>query len=169
MNREIKFRGKLKEKGMKPVFFEGSLIHVTSTYKGEEDEQECNVYQIVNEDGVAFFVEEETIRTIYSDYTIKMEKKYMSGDIILTQPLKDKPFSQKAKSKRLRGIVKYQVLCGKNFIGEPDKVKYWGAEWDIEIIDKKDYEKYHNYGWGLFFECEVIGNIYDSPELLGGE
>ena len=61
MNREIKFRGKLKEKSMKPVFFEGSLIHVTSTYKGEEDEQECNVYQIVNEDGVAFFVEEETI------------------------------------------------------------------------------------------------------------
>ena len=65
MNREIKFRGKLKEKGMKLVFFEGSLIHVTSTYKGEEDAQECNVYQIVNEDGVAFFVEEETIRTIY--------------------------------------------------------------------------------------------------------
>ena len=65
MNREIKFRGKLKEKGMKPVFFEGSLIHVTSTYKDEEDEQECNVYQIVNDDGVVFFVEEETIRTIY--------------------------------------------------------------------------------------------------------
>ena len=100
---------------------------------------------------------------------MKTEKKYMSGDIILTQPLKDKPFSQKAKSKRLRGIVKYQVLCGKNFIGEPDKVKYWGAEWYIEIIDKKDYKKYHSYNWGLFFECEVIGNIYDNPELLGGE
>lgn len=93
----------------------------------------------------------------------------MNGDIVLTQPLKDKPFSQKAKSKRLRGIVKYQVLCGKNFIGEPDKVKYWGAEWYIEIIDKKDYEKYNNCSWGLFFECEVIGNIYDNPELLRGE
>lgn len=99
----------------------------------------------------------------------KNGKEIYEGDIILTQLLKDKPFSQKAKSKRLRGIVKYQVLCGKNFISEPDKVKYWGAEWDIEIIDKKDYEKYHNFGWGLFFECEVIGNIYDNPELLKEE
>lgn len=105
----------------------------------------------------------------YTGLHDKNGKEIYEGDIVLTQPLKDKPFSQKAKSKRLRGIVQYQVLCGKNFISEPDKIKYWGAEWNIEIIDKKDYEKYHNYGWGLFFECEVIGNIYDNPELLGGE
>lgn len=91
------------------------------------------------------------------------------GDIILTQPLRDKPFSKKAKSKRLRGIVQYKILCGKNFIGEPDKMKYWGAEWDVEIIDKEAHKKYCNGGWGTFFECEVIGNIYDNPELLEKE
>lgn len=148
MNREIKFRAR----NNKCWIYCGAII---------------NGWAILNENGGMAKINPETIGQ-YTGLKDKNGKEIYEGDIILTQPLKDKPFSQKAKSKRLRGIVKYQVLCGKNFISEPDKVKYWGAEWDIEIIDKKDYEKYHNYGWGLFFECEVIGNIYDNPELLGG-
>ena len=50
MNREIKFRAILKEKGMNETWIEGSLIHITKTYKGEEDEQECDIYQIINDD-----------------------------------------------------------------------------------------------------------------------
>lgn len=113
-------------------------------------------------------IEEEGIGQ-YTGLKDKNGKEIYEGDIILTQPLRDKPFSQKAKSKRLKAIVQYNVKCGKNFVREPDKIKYWGAEWDIEIIDKKAYEKYHNFGWGVFFECEVIGNIYDNPELLKEE
>lgn len=102
----------------------------------------------------------------FTGITDKNGLEIYEGDIVLTQPFTDKPFSKKAKSKRLRGIVKYNIECGKNFFGEPDKIKYWGAEWSIEIIDKKDYKKYGSYDWGLFFECEVIGNIYENPELL---
>ncbi len=168
MNREIKFRGKDREKWhygdlVQEIrhndnkLFDGTMTHIRN-------------FEYKNGDyiGDSFPVNSETIGQ-YTGLHDKNGKEIYEGDIVLTQPLKDRPFSQKAKSKRLRGIVKYQVLCGKNFISEPDKVKYWGAEWDIEIIDKKDYEKYHNYGWGVFFECEVIGNIYDNPELLGGE
>lgn len=95
-----------------------------------------------------------------------MVLKYMNGDIILTQPFSDKPFSQKRKEKRLRGIVTYIIKSGKNFVGEPDKLKYWGAEWNVEIIDREDYKKYYHCSWGAFFECEVIGNIYDNKNLL---
>lgn len=159
LNRVIKFRGKRIDNG---EWVYGDLLQPTEL---------CYIYEISDcesIDGTRYEVDPETIGQ-YTGLHDKNGKEIYEGDIILTQPLKDKPFSQKAKSKRLRGIVKYQVLCGKNFISEPDKLRYWGAEWDIEIIDKKDYEKYHNYGWGLFFECEVIGNIYDNPELLGGE
>lgn len=40
MNREIKFRGKLKEKGMKPVFFEGSLCGCEFEYDNNDTEMD---------------------------------------------------------------------------------------------------------------------------------
>ena len=164
--RDVKFRGKSIDEwvyGMLCKVNEDDTEHGEPIkYKIQTDEKEYGEY-------VQCFITDENTIGQYTGLKDIHGVKIYEGDIILTQPLKDKPFSRKARSKRLRGIVKYQVLCGQNFIGEPDEVKYWGAEWGIEIIDKKDYEKYNNYGWGLFFECEVIGNIYDNPELLGGK
>ena len=96
----------------------------------------------------------------------KNDKEIYEGDIILTQPLRDKPFAKKHKAKRLKGVVKYIVHSGKYFIGEAYKIRYWGAGWDVEIIDKEDFKTFRCIDWSLFFECEVIGNIYENPELL---
>lgn len=102
----------------------------------------------------------------YTGLKDKNGKEIYEGDIILTQPFRDKPYSKNYKEKRLKGIVKYNVKCGDDFCGCEGKMKYWGAEWNVEIIDKEDYKKFSNYDWGRFFECEVIDNIYDNKNLL---
>lgn len=61
MNREIKFRGKVKEKGLPDMWAYGGLIHITEKYKDEEDVEECNIYQIIDWLGVGFTVDENTI------------------------------------------------------------------------------------------------------------
>ncbi len=152
--RDIKFRGKLINS--KKWAYGNLDIKKTGTAIITPDETVLGRYGRINRETVGQ----------YTGLKDKNGKEIYEGDIILTQLAKDKPFSKTAKSKRLRGVVKYNIKCGKNFIDNTEKVRYWGAEWDVEIIDKKDYEKYHNFAWGLFFECEIIGNIYDNPELL---
>lgn len=102
----------------------------------------------------------------YTELHDKNGKEIYEGDIILTQPFRDKPFSKNYKEKRLRGIVEYIILKGDKFCNQEGIMKYWGAEWSVKIIDKEDYKKYRNCYWGKFFECEVIGTVYQNPELL---
>ena len=103
----------------------------------------------------------------YTELKDKNGTEIYEGDIILTQPFRDKPYSKNYKSKRLHGIVKFHVSFGRNFRDDLERIRYWGSEWDVEIIEKKDLNIYKCWDWGLFYDCEVVGNIYDNPELVG--
>lgn len=95
-------------------------------------------------------------------------KKIYEGDIILSQKMSDRPFSKKAKSKRLIGHVIYDIEEGFGFYNEDTKEwnvhKQYGAKYTV-AFGKEQY-KYRCIPWGEFYDCEVIGNIYDNPELV---
>lgn len=95
----------------------------------------------------------------YTGLTDKNGKKIFEGDIVRTQPFSDKPYSSKAKYKQHIGVVEYRVQHFKNSLYEQD----YEGKWIVKI---SDYGKFACCNWNEFFKCEVIGNIYDNPELL---
>lgn len=147
MSREILFRAKSKSTG------EWQYGYYVEQY---------GVGQIFT-DRASECVHKSTIGQ-YTGLTDKNGIKIFEGDIVLKEYW-DRPYSRKAKSKFLKGIVQYHIREGNGF-GKGDEYKCWAAEWDVEIVDKESERKYSCHSWGCFFECEVIGNIHDNPELL---
>ena len=110
----------------------------------------------------------DDIKTVgrYTGLCDKNGKKIFEGDIVKTQPFYDRPYSNKRKSKQFIGIVKYKtrIFNGNDY---HSKQCYHG-EWGLEF--NEDFGEYNYYDWGKLWDCEVIGNEWDNPELLkGGE
>lgn len=103
----------------------------------------------------AFAIIPETVG-VWTGLKDKNGKGIYEGDIILTQPYTDKPYAKLKKSKRHHGQVVYKI--GKHESGE-----YYSAEWSIKITDEGEYGC---HDWGAFYNCEVVDNIHDNPELL---
>ena len=154
--REILFRGKLKCDG---EWVEGYYLKKEENKHYMVDKQEPFY-------STPYFYEviPETVGQ-YTGLTDKNGKKIFEGDIVKTQPFYDRPYSDKRKSKQFIGTVEYKIRTfnGNSFYSKQD----YQAEWRLKFYD--DFGKYTHYSWGELWDCEVIGNIHDNPELLGGE
>lgn len=129
-----------------------------------------NKWYISNKAGqpFAFEVRPDTICQ-YTGLTDKNGRKIWENDIVRTQEYSDKPYSKTRKTKRHIGVVEYDIGKGSGFYNEEtekhDRYCEYSAEWSVKI---KDYGIYCCGNWGDFFDCEVIGNVFDNPELLKG-
>lgn len=166
MNREILFRAKAinrdPDREYRTNYKNGDWVYglVTTMY----DDRFPNLpAEMKNADGVnGIDVDYKTIGE-YTGLTDKNGTKIFEGDIISKDFYTD---HKQTKSKRFNGVVEYKVRCGKGFGADGEDFKSWAAEWSVKF-DFGNYEqKYRSYSWGLFFDCEVIGNIYDNPELI---
>lgn len=157
--REILFRGKWKNSG---EWVYGNLFNPD---KADTPTQICIGTYIAR---TCYEIDPETVGQ-YTGLTDRNGRKIFEGDIVLTQDYYDKPYAKNRKSKKHIGVVEYKIGSSNHFFsretGKWDAYIEWEAEWIVKV---KHYGKFVHGDWGYFFDCEVIGNIHDNPELLEG-
>lgn len=150
MNREILFRGKGN-----PEYNDGDWYYGYLIFDGED-------YQIVEPKYGSFrrTVLKETVGE-FTGMTDKNGTKIFEGDIVRTQPFYTRPYSAKRKEKQFLGIVEYRIIS-RDLTGQK-----FDAFWKVNIVE--DTGNYSHYSWTRFWNCEVVGNKFDNPELLPKE
>ena len=157
--REYLFRGKRTDNDEwvygSPIFQDGYVL--IRFWNGEEFEYE------------EYLVAPESVGE-WTGLIDNNAKKIFEGDIVRCQERYDRPYSKNRKSKRHIGVVEYQVRSGKNFYNreteEWNRHVDYAAEWIVKV---KDYGKFVHGCWGDFWDCEVIGNVFDNADLLEGQ
>lgn len=152
MSREILFRGKRKANG---EWYYGSYLFLDVApvdWTGREYGKPKPVHFIADEKDINFAVDLETVGQ-YTGLTDKNGKKIFEGDIVRAD---DYVFS-----------IQYGK-CG----GVPNVNNYGYMGFYLEPLSEKTK---HSAYCGLrndicyFTDINVIGNIYDNPELMEGE
>ena len=142
--REILFRGKCNEVGK----YNGQWIE---GFYGEDDGKPI-IARSTDHGLIGYFCEPDSIGQ-YTGLTDKNGRKIFEGDIL--------SIAQKGN-----GIGDYfypPLKYPSNAIVKWDK-----CSWMWEIIAEQRYYLTFPDAW-CHFECKIIGNIHDNPELLGGE
>ena len=150
--REYLFHGKRVDNG---EWVEGYYC------KAEKLDKSGYEYFIIEEsaDGGSYLVVPESVGEWTGICDIN-QRKIFENDIVRTQPFTDRPYSSRAKSKQHIGVVKY---CRPELRGDHFKQKIYDAKWMVKV---KDYGKFVCSNWSDFFDCEVIGNVFENADLL---
>lgn len=154
MNHEILFRGKGN-----PEYNDGDWYYGYLIFDGKD-------YQIIEPKYGSWrrTVLKETVGE-FTGMTDKNGIKIFEGDIVRTQPFYDRPYSEKRKGKQFLGVVNLHIHTFKGNKIFPEQ-KY-NSFWQVDIIE--DTEKYNHYNWSRFWNCEIVGNKFDNPELIKEE
>lgn len=155
MDREILFRGKGN-----PEYNDGDWYYGYLLFDGKD-------YQIIEPKYGCFrrTVLKETIGE-FTGMTDKNGTKIFEGDIVKTQSFYTRPYSTKRKEKQFLGIVEYHTATFRNLGSSINNQKY-DASWRVNIVE--DIGDYGYYNWTRFWNCEIVGNKFDNPELVPKE
>lgn len=155
--REIEFKGKVSSE----ILLGNAKPDGTWVYGFYRDRVGCPTISEFDF-GYGNYIDYEIDRNTLCQYIGLKDKngtKIFEGDVILSQEFRNKPFSKNHKRKRLVGVVEYYERKHSNGQG-------YDCGYNVKFVNE-DEQSYYNCGsWSDFYDCEVIGNIYDNPELL---
>lgn len=138
---------------MREILFRAKLLFNRKWVYGSFVREFDGYPQIISdEDGGMYEVVPETVGQ-YTGLLDKNGRKIFEGDILHIAKIAD----------GLGGYYHPPIDCPVNVM-----VKWDLCEWTWETLcENKLYISFPD-AW-CHYECEIIGNIYDNPELIGGE
>lgn len=172
--REILFRGKRKGNG---EWIEGYYAVIIDDYNGKE---ECAIFPLgdtrINGDGAIedyCFVIPETVGQ-FTGLTDKNGRKIFEGDIILYHHKKKKLIPCEDASQEEVKHYGFDSDSGLGLAYRPTKIMRYKGHVTLDSIYGLDLNLKHSFEWwwcekdGQLIQVDVIGNVYDNPELVGG-